>query len=196
MNVRAHFRLGLGLVWLVGLAGASSIGAQEEAAEPAAAPAAEAGQGEETPPVDCPEPPLTDRPGLERLLLEAQARAHALDQRAADLDERERTIDALEAETVARLAELQVLQDRLEQRIAEIEAQSDESIKQLAKVYAAMPPGRAAPLLESLEPVLATQILKRMKYKKSAAVLAVMSQGDALRLSRRVARPLAAEASP
>lgn len=137
-----------------------------------------------------PEPPLTDEPGLERLVLELEEREKALERRAAELAERERSVASLEAEAARRVEELETLALALEQRIESIEAEGNDRLKRLAKVYSEMPPGRAAPLLESLEPELATEIVRRMKHKDSAAVLSVMAEPHALLLSRRVARPL------
>jgi len=78
-------------------------------------------------------------------------------------------------------------------RIDAWQKQTGERIKQLAKIYAAMPPGSAAGLIDQLDADLATQILRKMKHKKSAAVLARLSQERALTVSRQVAHPLSFE---
>ncbi len=129
-------------------------------------------------------------PDVGRLLLEMRQRESQLDRRARELDERERTIVELETRVDERLAELRQMQETIEQRIRDWEAQDGDRIKRLAKVYEAMPPGSAAPLLENLELDLATSIVSSMKAKKSAAVLAAMDPEEALSMSRRVARPL------
>jgi flagellar motility protein MotE (MotC chaperone) len=127
----------------------------------------------------------------ERMLEEVRERGAQLERRERELAERERVIGTLEARVEARLAEIHEIRDLVEKRIAEWEALEGDRVKRLAKVYSEMPPERAAPLLEQLELDLATQVLSGMKPKDSAAVLAAMNGPRALRLSRRVARPLA-----
>lgn len=127
----------------------------------------------------------------ERMLEEVRERRAQLERQERELAERERVIGALEARVEAHLDEIHEIRALVEKRIAEWEALEGDRVKRLAKVYAEMPPERAAPLLEALELDLATEVLSSMKAKDSAAVLAVMNRLRALRLSRRVARPLA-----
>ncbi len=139
----------------------------------------------------------TEQASPVRLLQEVASRHHALERREAELDERERSIAEREATLDARLAELEGIRESLETtiaaadgRIAEWEEREGDRIKKLSKMYAEMPPGRAAPLLEQLETDLATHIVSRMKDKDSAAVLSLMSDERALVISRLVARPI------
>ena len=150
--------------------------------------AATAGEPE-SPPV----PPAL-RDGVERLAEELRQRERTLEQRERDLAERERSLEALEARLDERLAELVEIRELVDRRIARFSEEAGDRVGRLAKVYAAMPPGRAAPLLQRLEVELATEVLARMKPKKSAAVLAAMAPDRALLLSRRVARPLSGAA--
>ena len=149
---------------------------------------APAGAEEEPGPV----PPAL-RDGVDRLAEELRERQRALEAWERDLDERERSLSDLEARLDARLAELAEIRELVDERVARFSEEAGDRVARLAKVYAAMPPTRAAPLLQRLEVELATEVLARMKPKKSAAVLAVMAPERALVLSRRVARPLSGE---
>ena len=62
---------------------------------------------------------------------------------------------------------------------------------QLAKLYAAMPPARAANLLSGLDLDLSVEIIRKMKQKPAAALLASMKSKRALAISRRLTDPLA-----
>lgn len=124
------------------------------------------------------------------LLEEIRAQDALLRQRERRVEERERTLAELESLLAERLAEVERIRGIVERRIAAWEKQNGDRIRQLAKIYAQMPPGRAAPLIEALDVRLATQILSRMKDKKSAAVMALLSPERALKVSRRVAHPL------
>lgn len=134
-----------------------------------------------------------DRSALsaERLLLEIRSRKASLDEREHELDARESSVVELEARVSERIEELKSVRLDLAQRLSVLDEESEARVQTLTKVYAAMPPNRAAPLLEAIDADLATAILRRMKTKKSAAVIALMSQEEALLLSRRVAQPFA-----
>jgi flagellar motility protein MotE (MotC chaperone) len=110
--------------------------------------------------------------------------------REREVGERERSIGEIEAQVEERIAELQGLREEMERRIAAFEAQQGDRLPRLAKVYAAMPPERVAPLLQELELELAVSILARMKEKSSAAILAELPRGQAVLLTNRMARPL------
>lgn len=126
---------------------------------------------------------------VEGLLVEIRDEKNAVKERQLDLDAREISIAKLEDTFKDRASEFAVLRIALEKRLDELEEQLGDQVARLAKTYAAMPPTSAAPLLESLEIDLATAIMRRMKPKKTAGVLAVMSQTRATRLSKLLALP-------
>lgn len=126
---------------------------------------------------------------VEGLLVEIRKEKNATKERQFELDEREISIAKLEDTFKDRASEFEELRLALEARLDQLEEQLGDQVARLAKTYSAMPPTSASPLLESLEIELATAIMRRMKPKKSAAVLAVMSQTRATRLSRLLALP-------
>jgi flagellar motility protein MotE (MotC chaperone) len=127
---------------------------------------------------------------LRQLLLELRAKKAGLEQRERDLEQRERVSDELARDTERVLAEIEAIRDAVETRLDVLDQQSGSRIARLAKVYAEMPPAQVAPLLEQLDLDLATAILSKMKHKKSAAVMAQLSESSALGVSNRAARPL------
>ena len=128
--------------------------------------------------------------GVATLLEEIRLHQLQLDRRARELDDRERQVEELERLAAERLAELEELATVVEQRIAAWEESKGDSIRQLAKIYSSMPPGRAAPLLEQMDVELATQLVAKMKHKDSASVMSLLSEERALAMSRQVAHPL------
>jgi flagellar motility protein MotE (MotC chaperone) len=128
--------------------------------------------------------------GVTTLLEEIRAHRVELDRRARALHDRESQVEDLERLAMQRLAELEKLADTVESRIAAWEESNGDAVRQLAKIYSSMPPQRAAPLLEEMDVELATQLVSKMKYKDSAAVLSLLSQERALAMSRKVAHPL------
>jgi flagellar motility protein MotE (MotC chaperone) len=133
--------------------------------------------------------PLSE--GVERLMADLRGRQADFEKRELEIAERERSIAALEKQLERRLAELEVLRVTVERRIDTWSAQDGDRVTRLAKVYAAMPPRKAGALLQALDLDLAAAVVARMKDKKSAEILSQLPHEDALRLSRRLVRPLA-----
>ncbi|HPF33938.1 MAG TPA: hypothetical protein P5571_06115 [Candidatus Krumholzibacteria bacterium] len=88
------------------------------------------------------------------------------------LDEQEQRLQALVAE--------------LETAQADFGAEREESIVKLAKLYEAMKPAKAAPILETLDPDTVLEILTRMKSRQAAKVLAAMNPALASEISHRM----------
>lgn len=132
----------------------------------------------------------TEATGTRALLEDIRTRQQDLDRREAELTDRERQVESLEATVSSRMQEVESLANTVEGRIQAWEEGAGDAIRRLAKIYAAMPAGRAADLLEGLELALATQIVSKMKDKQSAAVLGLLSRERALAMSRNVAHPL------
>jgi flagellar motility protein MotE (MotC chaperone) len=128
--------------------------------------------------------------GVTTLLEDIRNHQAELDRRSRALSDRERQVEELERLATQRLAELEELSDTVERRIAAWEESNGDTVRQLAKIYSSMPPQKAAPLLEEMDVELATQLVAKMKYKDSAAVLSLVSEERALTMSRKVAHPL------
>ena len=149
---------------------------------------------EEAPAAEAPPaPPEAPSPRFEPAMLIAELRTQQLrlGTRERELAARERAVGELEAQALRVLEEAEAIRALLERRAEEWERRAENRLTRLAKVYGAMPPVRSAPILEALDLELATEILTRMKHKESAKVMALMSDDSALRISRKVARPLA-----
>lgn len=149
--------------------------------------------GEEDEPA-MPEPgmPMGMSQGVDRLLAEVYTRKKELAEAERDVERREAAVRELETMIDERIEALEADRRELETRIAKWETQDGDRIKKLAKVYAELPPSKAARLLSNLELDLAVSVLSGMKQKSSAEVLAAIAPDRALVMSRRMARPLAA----
>ena len=84
-------------------------------------------------------------------------------------------------------------EQRLQTLVAELEGsqedfgvQREESIAKLAKLYEAMKPAKAAPILETLDPDTVLEILSRMKARQAAKMLAAMNPALASEISHRM----------
>jgi flagellar motility protein MotE (MotC chaperone) len=121
-------------------------------------------------------------------LLEALAR------RQAELDERERTLAAreeklalYEKDVTAKIAQLEQVGKTLKDELRRSNAASDEAAQSLAKVYGAMKPTEAAPILDQLDEATTLRILSRMKEKQVGEILPFMKRDRAVVLTRSLA---------
>lgn len=137
---------------------------------------------------------LLNAPGLSRgvdaIIAEIRKREVELAKREQGVAERERAVIELEAMIEKRAIDLDRIRQEIEDRIASWSEQGRDRVAQLADVYSAMPSARAGALLNKLELDLATSVVRSMKKKQSAAVMAAMRPDRALLVSRRMLKPL------
>jgi flagellar motility protein MotE (MotC chaperone) len=131
-------------------------------------------------------PPVTD--SERAVLLELRQRREELDARDAALAARESVLVAAGEKLSARVAELQVLQKKLEALDAARREREDTSWKGLVKVYEAMKPRDAATIFNDLETPVLLQVVDRMKEAKTAPVLAAMQPDKARDLTAKLAQ--------
>lgn len=145
-------------------------------------------------------PSLLDAPGLSKgvdsILAEIRKREVELALREQRVAERERAVGELTAMIETRSIELDRIRQDIEDRIALWTAQGQDRVAQLASVYSSMPPAKAGVLLGGLDLDLAVSVLRSMKKKSSAGVLAAMDADRALRVSRRLLKPLDPRTDP
>ncbi len=134
--------------------------------------------------------------GVDAIIAQIRKREVDLVVREQNVAERERAVAELETLLERRVVELDRIRQEVEDRIAAWSSQGQDRVMQLANVYSAMPPPKAGALLGKLDLDLAVSVLREMKKKKSAAVLSAMQPDRALRLSRRLLRPLDPQTDP
>jgi flagellar motility protein MotE (MotC chaperone) len=128
--------------------------------------------------------------GVESILDQVRKREIALVLREQSVAERERAVVELEQRIDQRARELDRIRAEVEDRIHAWASQGGDRVAQLAKVYAEMPEAKAGSLLGRLELDLAVSIIRQMKKKSSAGVLAAMGSDRALLVSERLLKPL------
>ena len=139
-------------------------------------------------------PDLLNAPGLSKgvdsIIAEIRKREVDLALREQRVAERERTVLELEELIDKRVIELDRIRNEIEDRISDWSTQGQDRVLQLSNVYSSMPPNKAGKLLGKLDLDLSVSIIRGMKKKSSAGVLAAMSPDRALSVSRRMLRPL------
>ena len=81
---------------------------------------------------------------------------------------------------------LQAVIKKLEIRQQEFNEEKNKSATKLAKMYEAMKPAQAAPILSALDMDIILEIMTRMKERQAARILASMDAGLAAQISTRM----------
>jgi flagellar motility protein MotE (MotC chaperone) len=98
---------------------------------------------------------------------------------------------AKEAELAAREAKLKEQEQTVAALSNALSAQEAEAngVKRAVGVYAAMPPFKAGPMMEVLEPAMAVEILRQLDHDQAAAILSYMDTAQASSLTAQMMRP-------
>ena len=122
-----------------------------------------------------------------QLLQELAERRNVLDARERQLEEREALLKAAEQRLVEKQTELNATKGELKALLKEQDAQEKAKIKQLVAIYSNMKPQDAANIFNDLEMPVLLQVIKNMKERKVAPVIASMSTEKARELTKELA---------
>lgn len=98
------------------------------------------------------------------------------------------TFDVEEAVLLTQQQKIQQMITELRTVQADFTEEREVSVARLAKVYGAMKPDKAAPILETLHPDIVLEIVSRMKDRQAAKVLSFMDRALASEISSRMSR--------
>ncbi len=122
-----------------------------------------------------------------QLLQELAERRNVLDARERQLEEREALLKAAEQRLVEKQTELNATKSELKALLKEQDAQEKAKVKQLVAIYENMKPQDAANIFDDLEMPVLLQVIKNMKERKVAPVIASMSTEKARELTKELA---------
>ncbi|MBM4117012.1 hypothetical protein FJ251_04600 [bacterium] len=122
-----------------------------------------------------------DSLSLERKSL--QARAANLARREGEIEDLQESLELERAVLAEEFNKLSGLRDGIQLATGQIEEARLRSLKKLAKVYEAMPAREAAAILSGMDVDIVLEILRNMKERPAAQVLAALDPGRAAALS-------------
>jgi flagellar motility protein MotE (MotC chaperone) len=122
-----------------------------------------------------------DSLSLERQSL--QARAADLTRRESEIEDLQESLELERAVLSEEFNKLSGLRAGIDQAAGEVEVERVRSLKKLAKVYEAMPPKDAAAILSGMDVDIVLEVLRNMKERPAAQVLASLDPGRAAALS-------------
>lgn len=122
-----------------------------------------------------------------QLLQELAERRTVLDSRERQLDEREALLKAAEQRLVEKQTELNSTKEEIMALLKQQDEQEKAKINQLVAIYENMKPKDAANIFNELEMPVLLQVIKNMKERKVAPVIASMSTEKARFLTKELA---------
>jgi flagellar motility protein MotE (MotC chaperone) len=122
-----------------------------------------------------------------QLLQELAERRTVLDSREQRLEEREALLKAAEQRLVEKQTELTSTKEEIMVLLKQQDKQEKAKINQLVAIYENMKPKDAAKIFNELEMPVLLQVIKNMKERKVAPVIASMSTEKARFLTRELA---------
>jgi len=122
-----------------------------------------------------------------QLLQELAERRNTLDEREQQLVEREALLKAAEQRLVEKQTELNSTKEEIVALLKQQDKQEKAKINQLVAIYENMKPKDAANIFNELEMPVLLQVIKNMKERKVAPVIASMSAEKARSLTKELA---------
>ncbi|MHB8770895.1 MAG: MotE family protein [Syntrophales bacterium] len=164
----------------------ASIG--QAMAQTPAPPVAQSPSRDVQPPVrDVLNEPLTKERTLEEAL---QAKLRDLEQREEVLKKEEQRLLALKLELAEKIDTLRTLQQQITSATESVKTEEGKRLKDLARVYEAMPPAKAGAMLETLDTPTAAGITLNMKRDKAGTIWGYLSQKKAAEITKEITRVL------
>ncbi len=135
--------------------------------------------------------PLLKERTLEMAL---QAKLQQLEQREGGLKTEEQRLLTLKAELTEKIDALRALQQQISTATESYKTEENKKIKDLARVYEAMPPAKAGAMLETLDLQTAAGITMHMKRDKAGSIWGYLTPKKAVDITKEITRSLKSSA--
>jgi flagellar motility protein MotE (MotC chaperone) len=118
-----------------------------------------------------------------------QERDKIMAEREQLLTEQETRLTRMRADLEALISRNESLRKELAKRQEKIETASSEKMRKLIKVYEAMAPEEAAPILNEMKESVVLSLFSGMKGKSAAGIMELIPKPKAARLGEKLAKP-------
>ena len=122
------------------------------------------------------------------LLALLQKKQKDLDARESAIKTEEEKIRALKNEIMEKIDALKALDDQLSAKLDTEKTNDEKRLKELAKVYEATPPQKAAAMLEKLETKTAAGITINMKRERAGLIWGYLNPQKAVEITREITK--------
>lgn len=120
------------------------------------------------------------------LLKAVEKKQMELKDKENQLRQEEKRIEALRKDVDERIDKYTKILAQVENLLKKIEQVKEQNFEHIVKTYEAMPPEDAAARLSALDEELAVKIILKMKYKKAAAIMALMDTKKATNITQSI----------
>ena len=110
-------------------------------------------------------------------------RSQSLEAREGDVLEMENDVEVEKAVLAEEYNKLEGLRKKLEASVGQVEEAQQKSVKKLAKMYEAMPAKEAASILSGMDLEIVLSVLRQMKDRQAAKIMAALDPSRAAALS-------------
>ena len=117
-----------------------------------------------------------------------EAKRLQLEEERAQLDKERTRLEALKNEIDEKLSKITEIQSAIQSTLDKKEVENNKRIKHLIKVYKAMPPKKAAMLVEKLDMKIIIALFSKMKGENVGQILPYVSTEKAAKISERLAK--------
>ena len=167
------------LVLLIAKVSLSSLSSPDKPEKPAPI------QGRHTVRIDkTPQTPAAEAWAPDPEILKAlQEKSQALENQKQQLDQKEKDLGRIQREIEGKISQLNQLQVQLKKIIDQSKTIQDKKIQHLSEIFCAMPPDKAARMIEKMDDKTVTEVFQIMRSKEVGGILTHLDPVRAARIS-------------
>jgi flagellar protein FlbB len=142
-------------------------------------------QGRHTARIDkTPQTPAADAWIRDPEILNAlQEKSRSLENQKQQVDQKEKDLARIQMEIEGRINQLNQLQVQLKKIVDQSKTIQDKKIQHLSEIFCAMPPDKAARMIEKMDDKTVTEVLQNMRSKEVGGILTHLDPARAAKIS-------------
>jgi flagellar motility protein MotE (MotC chaperone) len=112
-----------------------------------------------------------------------QEKETALEKKRRQVEQKEKDLSRLQAEIEGKITQCSQAQAQLKKLVEEAKAVQDKKVQHLAEIFCAMPPEKAARLVDKMDDRAVTEVFQSMRSKEVGGILSQIEPTRAARIS-------------
>ncbi|MCU0579509.1 MAG: hypothetical protein MUF69_08180 [Desulfobacterota bacterium] len=112
-----------------------------------------------------------------------QQKAAELEHKRLQVEQKEKDLSRIQAEIDGKITQCSQWQVQLKKLVEEARAVQDKKVRHLSEIFCAMPPERAARLVEKMDDRTVTEVFQSMRSKEVGGILSQLEPARAARIS-------------
>lgn len=124
--------------------------------------------------------PWANDPEVLKALLD---KSQALDKQKQQVEQKEKELVRIQLEIEGKINQLTQIHQQLKKIVEQSKAVQDKKIQHLAEIFCAMPPDKAARMIEKMDDRTVTEVFQSMRSKEVGGILSFLDPARAARIS-------------